>query len=116
MLNKEKYHDEIFEITCRDYCVAVVNGKSYGCGETDCENCIFYEAKGPCKVNFKKWLNEEYKEPLKPCPFCGSKDVAVNKCVGAWIVQCGDCLTVTRACYTEEQATETWNRRTKDED
>ena len=50
---------------------------------------------------------------LKPCPFCGSKDVEVNINGLDSYIECGNCLAVFRqreACNADETI-EAWNKR-----
>lgn len=47
---------------------------------------------------------------LKPCPFCGSNDIAVNGSTTFWC-ECLNCRVETFGYYTEEEAVEAWNRR-----
>jgi Lar family restriction alleviation protein len=49
---------------------------------------------------------------LKPCPFCGSKHILVDKDLpGAHCVECQDCYA-TISCYpTKQNAIDAWNRR-----
>lgn len=54
-------------------------------------------------------------EELKPCPFCGSKNIRLwEKTTSPW-VQCEKCLSSTATGYTKEEAVENWNRRANDE-
>lgn len=63
MLNKEKYHDEIFEIACNRESVAVVDGKPIPC-DGDCFGCDFCSAAdSDCRDRFRRWCNSEYVEP-----------------------------------------------------
>lgn len=53
---------------------------------------------------------------LKPCPFCGSKDVGlicVDEALGAWMVKCNGfgCGCRTMDWLTDESAIWAWNRR-----
>lgn len=56
---------------------------------------------------------------LKPCPFCGSKNIltATQKPVGMgeyFMIKCFDCSAeITRS--TKRKATEAWNRRVNDD-
>ena len=48
---------------------------------------------------------------IKPCPFCGSGDIRINKTpVGAWL-QCERCFAEINLHRTEKEAIEAWNRR-----
>lgn len=49
---------------------------------------------------------------LKPCPFCGGKAV---KIASGHQVVCCKCCTMGQLYPTENQAIETWNRRTNNE-
>ncbi len=55
-------------------------------------------------------------EELKPCPFCGSKNIRIwdNDNILPW-VQCNDCLTSIATRETREEAITAWNRRANDE-
>ena len=51
---------------------------------------------------------------LKPCPFCGCKDVLrwhVGHYDKPWIVECVGCLADGPHADTEKEAIELWNRR-----
>lgn len=58
---------------------------------------------------------------LKPCPFCGSRDIVyeeyAHKAGNRWMVWCTECLaTVDTGCaQSMGQAQEKWNRRTNNE-
>lgn len=62
-------------------------------------------------------------QKLKPCPFCGSKNVEIfepvnkNKNVVGRAVMCNECGTRVGfpLAYDDLMATEAWNRRTKNE-
>ena len=51
---------------------------------------------------------------LKPCPFCGSKNISCEeggKHVGLWFVQCEECWATFPHFDTKEEAISAWNRR-----
>lgn len=48
---------------------------------------------------------------LKPCPFCGSKNIRAWMNTSTPWVSCDDCLASTACALTEEEAVEYWNRR-----
>lgn len=55
-------------------------------------------------------------ENLKPCPFCGSKQVEVRQIKDGWSIGCAttNCLCqwwFTRQFTDKEQAIKAWNRR-----
>ena len=54
-------------------------------------------------------------EKLKPCPFCGSKNIRLCGITYHW-VQCEKCLSSTAISYTKEKAIENWNRRANNSD
>lgn len=47
---------------------------------------------------------------LKPCPFCGSKNVVVSNW-GLWRCWCQECLAKTSDEIKRADAIEAWNRR-----
>lgn len=49
-------------------------------------------------------------EELKPCPFCGGKNMRIWNTSTPW-VSCDDCLANTAYGETKEEAIEQWNRR-----
>ena len=53
-------------------------------------------------------------EKLKPCPFCGGKNIRVWNTRTHW-VSCDDCLVSTSCVPTEKEAVERWNRRVNDD-
>jgi Lar family restriction alleviation protein len=57
------------------------------------------------------WLDLEYKEELKPCPFCGGN--AILYAAGIPYVRCDNCGTQTTAYQTPDHAITAWNRRVK---
>lgn len=52
-------------------------------------------------------------ENLKPCPFCGSKNIRLWEITYPW-VQCEKCLSATAMGCTKKEAVEHWNRRAND--
>ena len=51
---------------------------------------------------------------LKPCPFCGSKNIWVNeagKDTDMWFVQCDDCYATFPHFDSKEEAVTAWNKR-----
>jgi Lar family restriction alleviation protein len=53
---------------------------------------------------------------LKPCPFCGSKDIMIEESLLLVIEQhfwctCGECLASTKEGTTEKEAINIWNTR-----
>lgn len=63
-----------------------------------------------------KWLELEYKEELKPCPFCGSTPVMANNMDSmkslSYYVKCA-CGARFASALSESVAAEMWNRRAK---
>ena len=52
---------------------------------------------------------------LKPCPFCGGKDLQVVNVYGEdYYVDCQTCTTCGPSADTYEEAIEAWNRRAED--
>ena len=61
-------------------------------------------------------MTEELTEELKPCPFCGSKDVSTMIMPGSnWVVACYSCGCRTSEYYDCREAESVWNRRVCDE-
>ena len=51
-------------------------------------------------------------EPLKPCPFCGSKAVGmVDDNYSNYWVQCTNCFAQSDAFFTKPDAVRAWNAR-----
>lgn len=54
-------------------------------------------------------------EKLKPCPFCGNKNIEiVDGDAWPW-VRCRECLGSTAMENTKEEAIKKWNRRASDD-
>lgn len=53
-------------------------------------------------------------EDLKPCPFCGGKEVKLFKEGSIWVVECLQCLAKVGATL-EADALDFWNYRPKEE-
>lgn len=47
---------------------------------------------------------------LKPCPFCGSDNVAMRGSTIFYII-CKDCEASTNISYDRQEAADKWNRR-----
>ena len=60
------------------------------------------------------WLDLEYKDVLKPCPFCGSSASLKSGTVDHWILCSNkDCAAalVARSFSSADEAIAAWNRR-----
>lgn len=53
---------------------------------------------------------------MKPCPFCGSEDVAFTCLEDVSCVECWDCSAKVETYYGIEDAVKTWNTRAIDRD
>lgn len=88
-------------------------GKAFSayCRKQVCDKCEldkFNKRQESCC--FFHWLDLEYKEVLKPCPFCGSE--AMNrKSNGLYYVFCTNCSVKTVDSITPDDAIAAWNRR-----
>lgn len=86
------------------------SGKTYNrqkCESYDCEEC------------FANWLDDEHKEPLKPCPFCGNRAIIlfdVGDDPPSYYMGCHICGARTALFFTRGEAENAWNRREKDAD
>ena len=60
-------------------------------------------------------LKEATMPDLKPCPFCGSKNIRLT-CWGLYRCWCVDCLSQATDCISKKEAIEAWNRRAGEED
>lgn len=56
-------------------------------------------------------------DELKPCPFCGSNDIDIEKLekYGTYYLSCKQCSIEQPLYNTLEQAINAWNRRTNNE-
>lgn len=82
------------------------------CSNKSCSKChIWREFKQITNCKFI-WLDIEYEETPKPCPFCGHTevDIVLSGCHGGFDACCKDCgATVTAESKT--MVIEKWNRR-----
>lgn len=84
------------------------------CINRSCEHCQCKAAiHGAVNKCILEWLDLEYKEELKPCPFCGSQSVEIFRSdnLDSWRVSCNDCAVTTKEEMSEEIAITVWNRR-----
>ncbi len=53
------------------------------------------------------------KEKLKPCPFCGSKNIVIEggPISGGFCATCNSCFAVGSWSHCEDEAIKTWNER-----
>ena len=101
MTNGEKYKTvEGRTNAFRKFCSEMIRKRS-------CKKCILNDVFGH-KCEFA-WLNLEYKEELKPCPFCGGTAILYD--AGIPYVRCDTCGTQTTAYQTPDEAIAAWNRR-----
>lgn len=66
MKNKEYYKDQIFELVCDSYSIAV-NSETHepcACENTSCDKCLLHHVASRCTEAFKEWLNQEHIEPI----------------------------------------------------
>jgi Lar family restriction alleviation protein len=78
--------------------------------KSGCNKCILNKYAGDmCRF---AWLELEYKEELKPCPFCGGES-ELGKDENLYYVRCQECLTETKVYDNDYEAIAAWNRRAK---
>lgn len=120
MTNFEKFKDKILELIDDDefsaYSVAVdlTTGKPKECDKFDCSRCLFQNSN--CNQRLIKWLYEEYKPIIKPCPFCGKTESIKLKYSG---IQCqilcdihkGGCGSSSGYYNSEIKTIDKWNQR-----
>jgi Lar family restriction alleviation protein len=84
------------------------------CKNRDCEHC---PCEGKVHGTIQKctlvWLDLEYEEKPKPCPFCGHTevDIVLSGCHGGFDACCKDC-GATVIAESKTMVIEKWNRRT----
>lgn len=87
-------------------------------GFPDCErdgrDCPCFSLPGNCAYNWLALEAEEAEEekPL-PCPFCGADGIITEVKGGGFKVFCVECLSMSSAYLTKDEAVATWNRRAK---
>lgn len=59
-------------------------------------------------------------EKIKPCPFCGSKDIEIlewtfKNDINTWQVECQECGVSGSMYSIKAEAVEEWNRRADDD-
>ncbi len=86
------------------------------CNKQQCRECELRNFHGRKETNCAfQWLDLEYEEELKPCPFCGNESVRVYKHVGMddWYVSCAGCGIRTEGNTSKDIVVAAWNRRVK---
>jgi Lar family restriction alleviation protein len=88
-----------------------IEGFDKFCKCMDCEHC---PCKGKIHGSVQKcslvWLDLEYKEELKTCPFCGGEAMK-RKSNRVYYVFCTNCSVKTVDSITPDGAIAAWNRR-----
>lgn len=80
-------------------------------------SCV--DVNSTCVKCWAKWLDDEHKEPLKPCPFCGNRAIIlfdVGDDPPSYYMGCHICGARTALFFTRGEAENAWNRREKDAD
>lgn len=75
--------------------------------------CDFCKKQKLFVVDEFDWLALQCKEELKPCPFCGHRDIRVrkNNAKDVCYIFCNGCGCSTGGDVVRDMAIETWNRR-----
>lgn len=83
------------------------------CSMNNCKRCPAFKDDSGCYFN---WLDLEYEEELKPCPFCGCNEVKIAEAFtgSGHCVHCKRCDAKSGTYYVAENAVNAWNRRYKD--
>lgn len=50
-------------------------------------------------------------EELKPCPFCGGREIIIKRGKYVWWCKCKHCGTESGVRVKKREAIEAWNRR-----
>ena len=62
MTNREKYAEQIIDMSLNDIEIAVdKEGRLCDCNEIDCDDCMF--CSPGCREKLKEWAEQEYVEP-----------------------------------------------------
>ena len=65
MTNKEKWANELIDICVKGDSFAVDKyGCPHSCCEYECKDCVFGKSTDKCMYNRKRWLEQEYSEPV----------------------------------------------------
>ena len=65
MTNKEKWVNELIDICIDGGSFAVDKcGRPQHCCKYECKECAFWESTDKCMDNRKRWLEQEYSEPV----------------------------------------------------
>lgn len=83
------------------------------CEKRECDKCEFGADREGTEGCVFSWLAREYKEELKPCPFCGCEQMNTYKSnnTDIWYVSCDRCGVRTEGDTSKEYAIAAWNRR-----
>ena len=101
MTNGEKFRSP--EERAREY-------KKYCASQGGCNKCPLKRFSSlRCLY---EWLELEYKEEVKPCPYCGYTeiDVVLSHCHGGYDACCKDC-GATVVAQSKTEVINKWNRR-----
>lgn len=102
MTNGEKYKTaEERSAAFRKFCSVILR-------RSRCAKCPLRNSSSD-KCEFE-WLDLEYKEELKPCPFCGMTAVITND-YDKYRVHCLNCFGTTSHVSSPDEAIAAWNRR-----
>lgn len=60
-------------------------------------------------------MSNQQQVKLKPCPFCGCRDVSVNKYIEhegeLWVVECDNCCVQGPDAWNRVDCINAWNKR-----
>lgn len=124
MTNFEKHKDKILELANSKKFMGInlITNEPIDCLETGICNdkCLFYNQNCYTSIDtissLIKWLYEEYKPIIKPCPFCGKTDtIKIKKEENQYVICCsvhkGGCGSSSGYYNSEIEAIDKWNQR-----
>ena len=117
MTNWEYFKQKIEEIEIDKRRISIKKDEPLQClGYGFCGDCYRAVKNGNESIlcsesKLVEWAMSEYKEKLKPCPFCGGKALSSTDGEGGHTVFCTSCKVETNIYADGRTAIKAWNRR-----